>query len=581
MNTVRRSFNWLIFIGIVISVGYFIRFDIYENDDFFISFFYTSDWWEIIKSADHGRYFSSVYQKLAVHGSSLLQNIHPNDDFVPKFVIGFNIALLTLFISQFSTKPFHKKTSPVMMIITALVLFYLYTISIQNITRYHQHFSYQSNLIFFFFIWGIIGTYFINNTLPPARHLVKNSVLALLLGLSAHFNIFSSIGSIGFLVIYAVVFFGREEDWDFIKIINRFKQLGKGIYIPLLFFVIGIVGYFSAPSFQYLLGVRAPDGNNRFLEALRLLPKFIPQWIVTVFIEKSAILLVLSGIVGIGVIIWHHIRYGVKEESLVLSLDNKENSGKSIRVVVFALALVVGAAFFNGALVMSGKSYYGQDLFWLVHPDLAVLTRMIFFSAVLILVGYIFTIQSGQKEIKTKRVLLILTIFLACTQISFYKNEYKYIMGQRTQWYQTEKIYRFYSLQGKEAILPASISKEGTPFWHNQLGFELRLARKSGYPGVGYVDANYPIVYYKDINYAESTTYPIVYYKDINYAESTTYPTGIPFPKPKEYVSYILTNSNIALQLFNDAGGEITEEELKKPVFDRLFDEDFVLNKKD
>ena len=561
MNTVRRSFNWLIFIGIVISVGYFIRFDIYENDDFFISFFYTSDWWEIIKSADHGRYFSSVYQKLAVHGSSLLQNIHPNDDFVPKFVIGFNIALLTLFISQFSTKPFHKKTSPVMMIITALVLFYLYTISIQNITRYHQHFSYQSNLIFFFFVWGIIGTYFINDTLPPAKHLVKNSVLALLLGLSAHFNIFSSIGSIGFLVIYGIVSFAREEAWDFIKIINRFKQLGKGIYIPLLFFVIGMVGYFSAPSFQYLLGVRAPDGNNRFLEALRLLPKFIPQWIVTVFIEKSAILLVLSGIVGM----WVIMRHGVKEESLVLSLDNKENSGKSIRVVVFALALVVGAAFFNGALLMSGETYYVGQVFWTYHPDLQLLTRMIFFSAVLILAGYIFTLQSSQKEIKTKRVLLILTIFLACTQISFYKNEYKYIMGQRTQWYQTEKIYRFYSLQGKEAILPASISKEGTPFWHNQLGFELRLARKSGYPGVGYVDANYPIVYYKDINYAESTTYP----------------TGIPFPKPKEYVSYILTNSNIALQLFNDAGGEITEEELKKPVFDRLFDEDFVLNKKD
>ena len=559
MNAVRRSFNYLIFIGIVISVAYFLRFDIYEHDDFYNSFFYTSDWWEIIKSADHGRYFSWVYQKLAVHGSSLLLNTHPNDNLVLRFIVGFNIALVVLFISQFSTKPFHKKTSPVMMIITALVLSHLYTISIQNITRYNQHFAYQSNLIIFFFIWGIIGTYFINNTLPQAKHLVKNSVLALILGLSAHFNIFSSIGSIGFLVIYGIVSFAREEAWDFIKIINRFKQLGKGIYIPLLFFVIGMVGYFSAPHFQYLLGERSPSGNNRILEALKLLPEFIPQWIIKVFIGQSAILLVFSGIIGIWVIIWHHIRYGVKEESLVLSFDNKENSTKSIRVVVFALALVVGVAFFNGALVMSGKSYYGQDLFWLVHPDLAVLTRMIFFSAVLILVGYIFTIQSSQKEIKTKRVLLILTIFLACIRIPFYKYEYYGSIEQRIQWYQTEKIYRFYSLQGKEAILPASsYDEERNLLWHKQLGGNY----PQGWPGEGYVNLNYPVVYYKDIDDVESRM-------------------GIPVPRPKALIPYILTNSNIALQLFKDAGGEITEEELKDPVFDRLFDEDFVLNKKD
>ena len=60
--TKKNILNSIIFIAIISVITYLLRFDIYEHDDFALSFLYNSNFWNILKGADHGRYFSSVYQ---------------------------------------------------------------------------------------------------------------------------------------------------------------------------------------------------------------------------------------------------------------------------------------------------------------------------------------------------------------------------------------------------------------------------------------------------------------------------------------------------------------------------------------
>ena len=93
---IKNIINLIIFLIISISIGIYLRYDIYEHDDIWQSFIYTPNLWDIIRTADHGRYFSWIYMKLVVHGSSIIRNIHPDMDIVPKIVTGMNIAILSI-----------------------------------------------------------------------------------------------------------------------------------------------------------------------------------------------------------------------------------------------------------------------------------------------------------------------------------------------------------------------------------------------------------------------------------------------------------------------------------------------------
>ena len=227
--TKKNILNSIIFIAIIASIAYLLRFDIYEHDDFGQSFLYDSNFWNILRGSDHGRYFSWIYMKFVVTYSFLIQNIHPNMDMFPKIVIGFNIALLSLIISRFVTAPFKSKLSPLWFFLTFVVLLKIYQVSPTNIYRYNQHFAYQSNLIWFFLGWGVFSTYIINNTKPLSKDLLRNSFLSFMLGVTAHFNTISSIGVLGVLFCYAFILFAIKEQNNINKIFQNFKDLGVGI----------------------------------------------------------------------------------------------------------------------------------------------------------------------------------------------------------------------------------------------------------------------------------------------------------------------------------------------------------------
>ena len=547
-KTMINILNSIVFITIIAIITYLLRFDIYEHDDFAQSFLYNSNFWNVLKEADHGRYFSWIYMKYVVTYSMWIQNIHPNMDIFPKIVSSFNIALLTLIIARFITAPFKSKLSPLWFFITFVILMNIYWISPQNIYRYNQNFAYQSNLIWFFLGWGVFSSYIINNTKPLSKDLLRNSFLSFMLGVTAHFNTISSIGILGVLFCYAFIVFALKEQKNMNKVFQNFKDLGLGIYIPLLTFIIGTILYFSAPHFQSLLTYRTSTEGSRVLQAFSLLPEFFPRWIWHVFINTQARYFIVAILISSLIILW-----------------NKTNIQKNIRVLVMAWALVVGAGFFNASLILTGKSYYDGVSFWLISSDLKVLTRMMFLSALWLLLGYIISIYKDIfqdtfiKKDTTKKLYINIIIFLlilvdpafkAVEQIQrsdFITNSKEY----RTNWYITEKIYRFYSLNKLDAVLPAPQDK--APYWHQQLNTSC-IELPIDWAGSAYIRYNYPLVYYKEQELRDKSPY-----KD-------------------HFVSYSMTNNDIALTMYSNMGGVFTDQELKKPNFNKLFDTNFVLN---
>ena len=372
--------------------------------------------------------------------------------------------------------------------------------------------------------------------------LLRNSFLSFMLGVTAHFNTISSIGILGVLFCYAFIIFAIKEQKNINKIFQNFKELGVGIYIPLLTFIIGTVLYFSAPHFQSLLTSRSSAEGNRILYTLTLLPEFIPQWIWHVFIAS-------------------HARYfiGPIIISSLIILRNKTNIQKNIRVLVMAWALVIGAGFFNASLILTGKSFYDGVSFWLVHGDLKVLTRMMFLSALWILIGYLISLYKDtfikRYPVKKLHIMFFLLVLLYPTfkvaeqtlNIDYIKNAKEY----KKTWYITEKIYRFYSLKKIDAILPAS--QEEFTYFHQQL-YHSSIESPIDWTGHAYIKWNYPLVYYKEQELRDQSPY-----KD-------------------HFVSYTMTNNDIALTMYSNMGGIFTDQELEDLNFNNLFDTNFVLN---
>ena len=228
-----------------------------------------------------------------------------------------------------------------------------------------------------------------------------------------------------------------------------------------------------------------------------------------------------------------------------------------------AWALVIGAGFFNASLILTGKSFYDGVSFWLVHGDLKVLTRMMFLSALWILIGYLISLYKDiiqDKFIKkdTAKKLYIIVFLLALLYPSFRVAEQtlnidgiKNAKEYKKTWYITEKIYRFYSLKKLDTILPAP--QEESPYYHHQL-YNSSVESPIDWTGGKYITYNYPFVYY-----GEQELRDISPYKD-------------------HFVSYTMTNNDIALTMYSNMGGVFTDQELEELDFNKFFDTNFVLN---
>lgn len=555
----RTIINVLIFIGIIAVYTWFLQFNTYRQDEFWWSFFYTDNIWDFVKTTDQGKYLPSWLLHFTIHGTALLQKIHPNDNLIPKLIVGVNFATATYLISLCATYPYGKKSSPLMTVFSFFLLSIIVVQSRQTVIFYTQHFTYIFGLLPLLLAISLFARFYINKTVPHTFYFY--SLAAFIIG-AIHINIFISLGIVLCLFVLNIITLGIKHQWNAATIIEIFKHLGKTVWIPFFFYFLGIILFFSSPHLQYVASSRTKENFSRILE---LLPDFITVYLKTVFFRHYAwILWILLGIFTliIGYLIFKP-RLSHKDQTINITMSFNSTAW---RVLSFGTSILLAVLIFNFSLIAQGDQMYGAKAFWVEHGNIRVTCNLIILAVVLLYLGYINSILENPIYLL---VLILLILPIVICVIPQYKQLYQYMKFSKINWYQTEKIYRFYALQHKTAILPANVELSNDAFFHEYL-FNSSPKRPYDWTGSGYILRNYPMIYYKDLEYTKRT-YPDPYFDK---------PSPIKhFPdKPNYYVEYILTNSNIAMSLYSNLGGMITEEELYKPKFSRLFDETYVLS---
>ena len=235
----------------------------------------------------------------------------------------------------------------------------------------------------------------------------------------------------------------------------------------------------------------------------------------------------------------------------LLKMTNKLNSRILIPAVSFAISpyIVMGMFFFAGV--------YQWDFShsWLYHGHFHQVMDNFLFCIQFFLFGNVLT---GLETCDKKKSCLLMMIFIIVFQILYSFNSFKayctdginhHKYNDKMNTYITDKMFLFYILNDKPIVL-------GNKFVHNV---------------VGVVD---PDVYSEDIK--ETEVEHSRWFEYIRYI----YPKVVDVSKYDKSKKIYFKPEDIAMEEFIKAGGNFEDGEIEKSDFNRLYDKDFVLNKK-
>jgi hypothetical protein len=303
---------------------------------------------------------------------------------------------------------------------------------------------------------------------------------------------------------------------------KNIKVLGKKIFVVPVCLIWGFLSILSSPDFARQLQLRA----ERFPNAapnINMLPDFIPQLFYQFFARHWLILLLI--IVGI----------------YVLSAVIKSDASK--KVAIIASSITFSWFFFFVFLFFSGKTYY-EGGFWLVHYDIHYSLQTSLLLVVAMIFGQIYQFlqekypYSWQKIITVSLLALILTSFVPfCLNVKYYKFKTTEI---RRAMYIYDKMTLFYWYKNKVAKVPYLFA----------------------FPDIWAFSQHHNPPFYRDTKYRDvfHECYMATVYKD---AENS----GYYYLEPQK-----------AYEKFYEEGGILTEEEITKSDFSKLYDKSFVLN---
>lgn len=394
--------NILIALAVVVCATFFLQYDVYEHDDFLQSFFLTHSIKELILTADHGRYLSWFVMKTVVHGTSHLLNIHPQDNHFGAIFIGFDFALLGYLLScVFYIDKDKKAVNPLIYLSVILLLIYFLPSSFDLLTRYTQHFGYIFNFLFFMPFILIFGKAYINQTEVP---LVKGMIVAFLTGISAHFNIITSVGIFIFLALY--------------ELFNKTFKISKNLLTSVIAFSVGAMLNMFNPTFILLKNERSVSGSILQFVADNY-KEFINVFLNNVIINNKFLFWFITLII------------------LIIFLKLKNNKS-SKRAIILSLSIVFGIFLFNLSLITCGKTFYDGHSFWLVHTNLKFITTLNIFTALSVLLSQI----SDRKYVL---ILLVISGLLAYNIRGEWIVNYYSSISKRRFLYQIEKTNLFYA----------------------------------------------------------------------------------------------------------------------------------------
>ena len=200
------------------------------------------------------------------------------------------------------------------------------------------------------------------------------------------------------------------------------------------------------------------------------------------------------------------------------------------------------------SLILCGKSFYTQDEYWLSHPNIQVLYRILILYSTLIYFSFF------AKFIKLKDNLSILMLMVfALTTLNF--AHYIERLKEKSYWYNNsgilartkktnyviDKIYRFYQIKEEKIQLPIELAQYQEPFIEFFLWSRDCKDIHNNYCNRGILNSEY---------------YPKIY-------------------KDNSINKYYFSKS--AINDFYKKGGSFTKEELENIKFQNLLDKKFVL----
>lgn len=460
----------------------------------------------------------------------LFFNIHPHEFSMSwgAYIRAFDTAILCLVMSLFMFNGRKKtKTFPLVMLFSAFYFCYAsanmnfdwinpnllpaydLTGSFVMLTEYSQHFGQLLTFILGIFALYYITENFTQNKVPDKKSVFVISFLAFLTAISSMFvNIIVGIVLI-FCSIYLLIVY-----WKNLK--SKISQYGKTILIPLICYLAGSLIFAIYPGYLNFLSI-----NTDFVSFL----KSVCKSVIFANSLEFALILALSAI-------------------LYFLALNKSTFIKRTIFIVFSTILGV---FIYMLMFSSLGDSVGEIL-----TESIVLIRLVFISLIFLLFGA--CLREHTSEPKEQRIVSVafsvILIAFTIVQMPLVYTTMKLwtVMSNETKItvYSIEKMYRFYSLKGKTALLPEDSL--------------LKIFKISNFLDDENIDKNQQIsgnIFFKN------TTFTNNYYKN--------------FYNNPNIVAYKFIDSKKALKIFYEEGGIITGNEIQKIKFQNLYDDKFVL----
>lgn len=527
MNKYTKIFSGIVLAVIFCFFSWFLSNDIFSGEDIPA----LSDWLTEGGKFNLDGIITAIMTHIFGRDLPLLLHINPHAFSMTAgaWIRAFNTVLLCYIISVFMFNGRTKsKNFPIVLLFSALYFCYACSnvefdwfnpnnlpIYDSNgtfilLTEYSEHFGQLVNLILGLGFLYFAISHFTQNKKPNEKHLKVITIFAFLTAMSSLFvNVVCGIVLIFISIYLGLINFNKKEE---------IKNNAKIIIFPLIGYLLGSCVFAFYPGYTKFFSF----GVN-YISYAKILFK---NYIITNSLEFALILILAA------------ILYFLAEKKSTY-----------IKRTVFAVFASLFGAITYFLLFSSLNKYIG---FFLTESQ--VLLRLLLVSMILLLFGACMREHCSEpKEQKLLSVCFILVwgaFLLIQTPFIFSTMKIWRNMNEETKntMYCLEKMYRFYSLKGKTALLP------------NDSLF--KLFKISVFLDDQNVDVDESI---SNKTFFKHTSFTDGYYKT--------------FYKNAKIVPYKFIDSQKALKIFFEEGGMIDAKEMKNLDFQNLYNDKFVINR--
>lgn len=527
-NTFFYFITFIIFSLIAGIYAYFSRYSCFVGDDFWYTRFFGPmglfHTLSFTKAGHGGGYIGYFLCKLFSFGMPLYLNIHPCD-FINTYhsiIRGLFFAIALLLISKFST--FYNRSKLVYTLSLLLlggICFFNFVYS--NYVIYSNYSFYR--YLFSFIPFSILWYYIYKNLIEENKKINKFEfviafISAYFVGTSLEIISFGSVCLAAMLIIYNCIsgfFLTNKTDNKNLKLNLNFK-----------FYFLFCTMFFTTYMFASSLGFKDVATNRGMANisiTFDILKEYSQLYFNVCFVNE-----------------WFYWLLFIIFFSIFFINAKKQNEIKKIILPLFMQISILTVMF---SLILCGKTFdYDTTTlpkFWLYHDNIIFAYKLLILIPLLISFDYCYNFVKNNPLVNI--ILCAFILIITCRNFVYFFNNFSIqpMKEARVQAYQIEKIMRYYYLHGETPIIKANY-----------------------FPEIGQNGEKYNF-YTLENNLLHQGLFLTV--MDLIYKNNDATTLGV-----------ILDDN--ALEKFYEKGGTFSEKELEELKFEKLKDDNFVLNKK-